>query len=57
MNAIAYNSSKGAVIGLTMDLAVKWVPYNINVNVVAPGFMISGMTQKTIEKNNDKIIT
>ena len=37
MDAIAYNTSKGANIAFTKDLAVKWGQYNINVNAVAPG--------------------
>jgi NAD(P)-dependent dehydrogenase (short-subunit alcohol dehydrogenase family) len=57
MDAIAYNTSKGAIITLTKDLAVKWAPYHINVNVIAPGFMISDMTQSTIERHGDKILS
>lgn len=57
MNAIAYNTSKGAIITLTKDLAVKWAPYHINVNTIAPGFMDSDMTQTTIEKYGDKMIS
>jgi NAD(P)-dependent dehydrogenase (short-subunit alcohol dehydrogenase family) len=33
-----YGASKGAIISLTKSLAVEWAPYNINVNVLAPGF-------------------
>jgi gluconate 5-dehydrogenase len=35
--SIAYNSSKGAVITLTKDLAVKLAPFGIRVNGIAPG--------------------
>lgn len=38
MDTIGYNTSKGAVITFTKDLAVKWGPYNIHVNGIAPGF-------------------
>lgn len=34
---IAYNASKGAVIALTRDLAVKLAPDGIRVNCIAPG--------------------
>jgi NAD(P)-dependent dehydrogenase (short-subunit alcohol dehydrogenase family) len=34
---IAYNASKGAVVALTIDLAVKLAPYRIRVNCLAPG--------------------
>ena len=35
--AIAYNASKGAVITLTKDMAVKLAPQGIRVNSIAPG--------------------
>jgi NAD(P)-dependent dehydrogenase (short-subunit alcohol dehydrogenase family) len=35
--AIAYNASKGAVVTLTKDMAVKLAPYGIRVNAIAPG--------------------
>ena len=33
-----YAASKGGIISLTKSLALEWSEYNINVNVVAPGF-------------------
>jgi NAD(P)-dependent dehydrogenase (short-subunit alcohol dehydrogenase family) len=33
-----YVASKGGVVGLTRALAVELGPYNININVIAPGF-------------------
>jgi gluconate 5-dehydrogenase len=41
--AIAYNASKGAVITLTKDMAVKLAPYGIRVNGIAPGPFLTGM--------------
>lgn len=35
---VAYGASKGAIIGLTKSLALEWAEYNININVIAPGF-------------------
>jgi gluconate 5-dehydrogenase len=35
--AIAYNASKGAVLTLTRDMAVKLAPHGIRVNAIAPG--------------------
>ncbi|WP_377888937.1 SDR family oxidoreductase [Alkalihalobacillus sp. R86527] len=56
MNAIGYNTSKGAVITFTKDLAVKWGEYNINVNAIAPGFFPTKMSQGLIEAGGDKIL-
>lgn len=36
-----YSSSKAAVIGLTRHLAREFGPYNINVNAVAPGVILT----------------
>jgi NAD(P)-dependent dehydrogenase (short-subunit alcohol dehydrogenase family) len=34
----SYSSSKGALIGLTRDLACQWAQYGVRVNALAPGF-------------------
>ncbi len=44
-DTIGYSSSKGAVISLTRDLAVKWARYGINVNAIAPGWFLTHMTE------------
>ncbi len=36
-NVVAYNASKGAVVALTIDMAVKLAPFGIRVNGIAPG--------------------
>lgn len=41
--AVAYNASKGAISALTLDLAVKLIKYNINVNAIAPGYFDTDM--------------
>jgi gluconate 5-dehydrogenase len=41
--AIAYNASKGAVLTLTKDMAVKLAPYGIRVNGIAPGPFLTEM--------------
>ena len=38
LDATGYAASKGAVIALTHDLAVKWARHGIRVNAIAPGF-------------------
>jgi NAD(P)-dependent dehydrogenase (short-subunit alcohol dehydrogenase family) len=39
----AYAPSKAAVINLTRDLAVEWAASNINVNSVAPGYVLTDL--------------
>ena len=48
MRAIAYNTSKGALVNFTRALATEWGRYDINVNALAPGFFPSKMTQGII---------
>ncbi|UII55385.1 SDR family oxidoreductase [Cytobacillus spongiae] len=55
MDTIAYNTSKGAVIAFTKDLAVKLAPENIQVNAIAPGFFPTMMTKKLFEAAGPKI--
>ena len=47
---VGYGSSKGAIISLTKSLAVEWAKYNINVNVVAPGFCKTSYAENFKEK-------
>jgi len=37
----AYNASKAGVVHLTRTLAVEWGGYNINVNCISPGWMLT----------------
>ncbi|RSK27371.1 glucose 1-dehydrogenase [Bacillus sp. HMF5848] len=56
MDTIGYNTSKGAVITFTKDLAVKWGQYNIQVNAIAPGFFPTKMSTPLIERSKDTIL-
>jgi NAD(P)-dependent dehydrogenase (short-subunit alcohol dehydrogenase family) len=56
MNAIGYNSSKGAVITFTKDLAVKWGPHGIYVNAIAPGFFPTKMSKSLIEQGGEAML-
>ncbi|WP_431028552.1 SDR family oxidoreductase [Lysinibacillus sp. LZ02] len=56
MQTIGYNTSKGAVITFTKDLAVKWGRYNIHVNAIAPGFFPTKMSSKLIETGQEQIM-
>ena len=56
MDTIGYNASKGALITLTKDLAVKWGRYGINVNAIAPGFFPTKMSSVLIENGKDYLM-
>jgi gluconate 5-dehydrogenase len=49
MDALGYSASKGAVIAMTRDLAVKWARYGIRVNALAPGFFRTKMTEAVLD--------
>ncbi|HEX6116136.1 MAG TPA: glucose 1-dehydrogenase [Solirubrobacterales bacterium] len=44
----SYAASKGAVVNLTRELAVRWAPRNLRVNALAPGWFPSEMTAETL---------
>ncbi|WP_424237317.1 SDR family oxidoreductase [Bhargavaea ginsengi] len=56
MQTIGYNTSKGAVMTFTKDLAVKWGSHGINVNAIAPGFFPTKMSKVLIERGKDTIM-
>ena len=56
MDTIGYNTSKGAVITFTKDLAVKWGQHNINVNAIAPGFFPTKMSKGLLHHGKDRIL-
>jgi len=56
MDAIAYNTSKGAIEAFTKDLAVKWAKYKVYVNAIAPSFIETDMTQVTMERGGEHIL-
>ncbi|KMY45676.1 gluconate 5-dehydrogenase [Bacillus sp. FJAT-27916] len=55
MDTVGYNASKGAIITLTKDLAVKWGRHQINVNAIAPGFFPTKMSKVLIERGKDTL--
>jgi 2-deoxy-D-gluconate 3-dehydrogenase len=44
----AYAASKGGLKQVTKSMAIEWAKYNINVNVVAPGFVRTPMTEQVL---------
>lgn len=49
----AYAASKHAVMGMTKALANEWAADNINVNAIAPGYMITNNTAN-LRKDEDR---
>lgn len=52
----AYAASKAGIIGLTRSLAKEVAPYGIRVNVVAPGFIETDMTDALDPKLRDRAL-
>ena len=50
LDAVGYSASKGAIIALTRDLAVKWAPSGIRVNAIAPGFFDTRLSHSLLER-------
>lgn len=51
-----YSASKAGLIGLTKSLAKEMGPRSIRVNCIAPGFIVSDMTDKLSDDAKDAII-
>jgi gluconate 5-dehydrogenase len=53
MDSLPYNASKGGVVALTVDLAVKWARHGISVNGIAPGWFPTDMSHVVLERAQD----
>jgi len=53
--APAYVSAKHGVIGLTRALAVEWAPYNIQVNALAPGYIMTQINRDFFAEHPDTL--
>jgi NAD(P)-dependent dehydrogenase (short-subunit alcohol dehydrogenase family) len=56
MDAVAYTASKGGVVALTRDLAVKWARHGITVNAIAPGWFPTDMSRVLLERFGDEFL-
>ena len=55
LDAVGYSASKGAIVTLTRDLAVKWAKHGIRVNAIAPGFFDTRLSHGLLQKTQQKI--
>ena len=55
LDAVGYSASKGGLISLTRDLAVKWAPHEIRVNAIAPGFFETRLSEGVLMHNRMRI--
>lgn len=46
---VPYGATKGGVIQFTRMLAVEWARYNININVICPGYIQTSMNEELFE--------
>lgn len=51
---IAYSASKTAIEGMTRALASELSPKGIRVNCIAPGFIVTNMTAKAFETDQER---
>ncbi len=45
-----YTSTKSGLLGMTMSMALDLAPYNVLVNAVSPGFVLTDLTKKILSK-------
>ncbi|MGB3632490.1 MAG: SDR family oxidoreductase [Rubrobacteraceae bacterium] len=57
MQTVGYNTSKGAIISMTRDLATSWAPHDITVNAIAPGWFPTRMSSGLIENFEEKMLS
>jgi len=55
-DSVPYSASKGAIVTMTKDLAVKWARYGINVNAICPGWFPTSMNDEHLEGLREKIM-
>lgn len=50
---LTYCAAKSGVLGITRALALEWAPYNIQVNALCPGFVLTAINEEAMK--NEKI--
>ncbi|OJJ57032.1 hypothetical protein ASPSYDRAFT_1112736 [Aspergillus sydowii CBS 593.65] len=46
-----YNAAKAAIRHLASSFAVEWAGYDIRVNCISPGYMLTALTRKILDEN------
>jgi 3-oxoacyl-[acyl-carrier protein] reductase len=52
----AYTATKAGLIGLTKTSAVDLAPYNVLVNAVSPGFVMTDLTKRILSKGEMSVL-
>jgi len=55
LDAIAYSTTKGAVVAFTRDLATKWARHGIAVNAIAPGWFPTDLSRPVLNRAGDRL--
>jgi gluconate 5-dehydrogenase len=56
VDVVGYSASKGGVIAMTRDLAVKWAPQGILVNAISPGWFQTEMSADVLDRGRDSLL-
>lgn len=53
---VSYASAKAGLVGLSQSLAKEWGEFNIQINVVLPGFMDTKMSRDVSEEARERVL-
>jgi gluconate 5-dehydrogenase len=56
LQTLAYNTTKGAVVNFTRDLAAKLAEHNITVNCICPGFFRTKMSAGVLDQIEQRVL-
>jgi gluconate 5-dehydrogenase len=56
MQTLAYNTTKGAVVNFTRDLAAKLAEHNITVNCICPGWFPTRMSSGLLDQVGQRLL-